>query len=193
MRWTRKVALAVIMGGLLVPLAGAASAAGPDNPPNFGVVDPLDANPTTERPGGFTGSCPWPNVVDQFLPEVEKCLPSAIGWAPDGVRIVSDPLIATSTGGSATGAFTFWCQSRVGLHFMVTAQGLTPSTTYTVHAFDLLAGTPIGTIATIRTDQDGNGGATGVVRLSPGGYDWAIHVGTALQTVPGDEIGFEVM
>lgn len=192
MRWMRVVAPVLLVGMFSLPLGGVASAGGPETPPDFGVVDPLDANPTTAH-HGFTGSCPWPNVVDQYLPEVEKCLPTAIGWSEDGVRIVSDPLVATSTGGSATGHFTFWCQSRVGLHFMVTVQGLTPSTPYAVHAIDVISGAPIGTIATIRTDRDGNGGATSVVRLGPGEYEWAIHIGSALQTKTGDEIGFEVM
>ena len=193
MRMTRVAVFALSVGMASILIGGVALAAGPTRAPDFGVVDPLDANPTTARPGGFTGSCPWPNGVDQFLPEVEKCLPAAIGWSEDGVRIVSDPLVATSTGGSATGAFTFWCQSRVGLRFMVTVQGLAPFTTYSVQAFDVATSSAVGTIATIQTDKDGNGGATGVVHLDPGGYDWAIRVGTVLETVAGDEIGFEVM
>lgn len=193
MRLTRLAVLVVLVGMASVAIGGVASATGPKEPPNFGVVDPLDANPTTARPGGFTGSCPWPNAVDQFLPEVEKCLPAAIAWAENGVRIVSDPLVATSAEGSATGTFTFWCQSRVGLKFMVVVQGLEPFTTYAVHASDVATSSAIGTIATIRTDKDGAGGATGVVNLDSGDYDWAIHVGAVLQTVVGDEIGFEVM
>lgn len=189
----RPVRIGVIVLVLLSVSAatGVAAASGPTKPPSFGVMDPLDHNPTTVAPGGFTGSCPWPNPVDAFLPEVQKCLPAAIAWAEDGVRIVSDPLQATETG-SGSGAFTFWCQSRVGLHFMVTVQGLAPNTSYAVHATDM-HGPGTSELGTIHTDATGSGGITGIVRLAPGGYEWAIHVGTALETVPGDEIGFEVL
>jgi hypothetical protein len=165
--------------------------AGPGGEPDFGTTDPLDANPNTyfsPAPGVvFTGSCPWPNSIDQFLPEVGKCLPTAVAWSTDGVRIVSDPLA-----GEGTGQFTFWCQTRTGLRFIVTVQGLTPMTTYSVTAHDLIADEHVGTIATLRTDAQGNGVVGGTVGLEPGGYDWEIHVGTVLHTLATDPIGFEV-
>jgi hypothetical protein len=176
----------VVLSVLLV--VSSVATAGPSGSPNFGVTDPLDANPTTysQPPQGpvFTGSCPWPNVVDAALPEVGKCLPTNIAWSEDGVRVVSDPLV--DAGDVVRGQFTFWCQARMGLRFLVTVQGLDPSTVYPVTS-DLF-----GTIATLRTDRDGNGVVGGIVALEPGGYETTIAVGTALTTRADDPIGFEV-
>ena len=187
LRVTRLAAVAVI-GSLSVIWTAGVAGAGPPGEPNFGTVDPLDHNPNTffQPPGGpvFTGSCPWPNAVDAFLPEVGKCLPASVAWSTDGVRIVSDPLVDASD--TVMGQFTFWCQSRTGLRFIVTVQGLEPNSVYPVTA------DAWGTIATLRTDPRGNGVVGGSVRLDPGAYDVSISVGTVLQTRVSDPIGFEV-
>lgn len=188
----RRLVNAVIFGSTVVLsvllVTTSIATAGPSGSPSFGVMDPLDANPTTyfQPPQGpvFTGSCPWPNVVDAALPEVGKCLPTAIAWSGDGVRIVSDPLVDASD--VVSGQFTFWCQARMGLRFIVTVQGLEPNTVYPVTS-DLF-----GTIATLRTDPHGNGVVGGIVALEPGGYDTTIAIGTALATRADDPIGFEV-
>lgn len=173
----------VTMAAVGLVLASATTAlAGPGSSPSFGVVDPLDSNPNTVA-GPFSGSCPWPNAVDAFLPEVEKCLPKSVGWAENGVRIVSDPLVGT---GGAWGAFTFWCQSKTGLHYLVTVHGLQPNSTYMIHS------PQGGHIGTLRTDPKGDGVAGGVMSLPPGDYEWDVHVGSALSTLANDAIGFEV-
>lgn len=176
-----RAATCVVIGvvGLVAPAAVAG--AGPSGPPDFGVVDPLDNNPTTVV-GPFSGSCPWPNFV--VLEDVGKCLPSAIAWSEDGVRTVSDPLVDSSN--VVMGHFTFWCQSRTGLRFIVTVEGLDPNTVYTVTA------AAFGTLAQLRTDPNGNGVVGGTLRLDPGSYETSISVGTALSTRSSDPIGFEV-
>lgn len=201
MRVRRLIVIMIVVGlGGIFALDGTA-AAGPTKVPEFGVVDPLDANPTTffsPAPGVvFTGSCPWPNSVDQVLPEVEKCLPGSIGWSPDGVRIVSDPLEPPVSTSTASGSFTFWCQSRTGLRYMLRVEGLAARQTYTVRAVPMGTEPALGVIAAFRSDQNGAGGVNGSIRLPGGIYHYAIQIHDAnhqvvLQTVPGDEIGFDV-
>lgn len=179
-RFLRAATCAVIgMVGLVVPATVAG--AGPSGPPNFGVVDPLDHNPNTFV-GPFSGSCPWPDFV--LIPEVGKCLPRAIAWSENGVRVVSDPLVDSSD--TELGQFTFWCQSRTGLRFIVTVEGLDPNTVYPITSG------AFGTIARLRTDPNGNGVVGGSLRLEPGSYGTAVAVGTALTTRSSDPIGFEV-
>lgn len=181
--WLRRIGVTVLVTAVLIPVTALVAIAGPGSAPGFGVVDPLRNNPNTHV-GPFTGSCPWPDSVDAFLPEVEKCLPAAIPWTTDGVRIVSDPMVGVNGG---HGTFTFWCQSRVGLRYILTVHGLEPSTVYHVTAEGY------GHIGMVRTDPSGGGRTGGVVQLAKGGYDWVVWVGDVLRSAPGDDIGFEVL
>ena len=179
---------------MVVVGAGVANA-GPRGPANFGVMEPTGIAAT---------GCPWPDGANGFMQNVEgvqKCLPQAIPWSYElseygpqaGVRVVSDALAATGEVAGAAGQFTFWCQSRVGLHYRVTVQGLAPNTTYPVTAVALAPGSPTD-FGTLRTDPAGNGVTGGVIQLAKGGYAIMVSVGTALAPDPADPvIGFSVL
>jgi hypothetical protein len=190
--WCRRgavVAAGVVLGGVAV--AGVASA-GPPGPANFGIMEPT---------GIADAACPWPDQANDFMQNVQgvqKCLPQAIPWSAEngvsGVRIVSDKVVAGpgAPSSAAVGQFTFWCQSKVGLHWRLTVQGLAPNTVYPVTAVGS-PGAPTD-FGTIRTDPNGDGVSGGVVQLAPGGYMIMVSVGTALVPDPFDpEIGFSVM
>lgn len=165
-------AVTVVVGGLFV--AAAPASAAPPGPPDYGVVEPS---------GIADKACPWPDGANESPDhaDAQKCLPTNIPWSgnfhpPDaaeptyGVRIISDTL----TGSMGTGQVTFRCQSRVGLQYKVTAQGLTPRTEYTVEVLQFGFGSR--TLGTFTTDRSGNGILNGTLHLDGGGYGFLFFV-----------------
>ncbi|HEU5085029.1 MAG TPA: hypothetical protein VFU14_16930 [Acidimicrobiales bacterium] len=157
-------------------MTAAPASAAPPGPPDYGVVEPS---------GISDKGCPWPDVVNEE-PEhadAQKCLPQSIPWSGNfhpedallptyGVRIISDAL----TGTTGTGQFTFRCQSRVGLQYKVTVQGLTPRTEYTVEVLHLGPQPMTHVLGTFTTDQSGNGILNGILQLDGGGYGFLVFV-----------------
>lgn len=178
MRTLARVLFTATMATVLVGALAIAATAGPPGPPAFGPSDGSTMETAND-------ACPWPDFLNGVLWQAgaRKCLPTAIPWSVDGVRIVTDPLVGT---GGAQGWITFWCQSRVGLHYIVTAVGLAPNTSYPVTA------TELGTLGTLHTDANGNGVVGGQVPLDPGGYEVLVSVGSVLTSPAGDDVGFEV-
>lgn len=159
--------------------------AGPSRPPSFGVMEPA------------SDACPWPGFLNGYMENVQgvqKCLPGSIAWASaeGGVRIVSDSLDATGVMPGAAGQITFWCQSKVGLRFMITVQGLAAWTSYEATGHVMGSGTMLE-FGTIRTDRNGNGIVAGVVPLAAGEYDVHVFVGNVLEPDASDpDVGFVV-
>lgn len=185
---TRRLARLAVCGiiGLIGPVAHMGPAgAGPFGPPNFGVMEPA------------SDACPWPDFLNGYMQTVQgvqKCLPGSIAWASaeGGVRIVSDTLDATGVIPGATGQVTFWCQSKVGLRFIITVQGLAATTSYETTGQVMGSATVID-FGTIRTDMNGRGIVAGVIPLAAGEYDVHVFVGNVLQPDAGDpDIGFVV-
>lgn len=173
----RSVACGLAVAAGVVMQAGIASA-GPPGPPAFGVMEPA------------SNACPWPDFLNDYMQNVQgvqKCLPASIAWASaeGGVRIVSDALEATGDIPGATGQVTFWCQSKVGLHFIVTVQGLAPAATYSVTGHVMGSSTVLD-FGTVRTDRSGNGIIGGVIALPPGEYDVHVFVGNVLEPASSD-------
>jgi hypothetical protein len=84
-------------------------------------------------------------------------------------------MVGTTAMPDATGQVTFRCQSRVGLQYKVTAQGLDPKTPYTVMALQLGPMTSI-TLGAFATDTRGNGILNGTLHLPKGGYGFMFFV-----------------
>ncbi len=168
-RATAATASVIVVVGALIMVAAPASAA-PPGPPDYGVVEPS---------GIADKGCPWPDAANESPDhaDAQKCLPTSIPWSGNdhggvtyGVRIISDEL----TGAVGTGQVTFRCQSRVGLQYKVTVQGLAPRTEYSVEALHLPS-TP-HTLGTFTTDPSGNGILNGTLDLEGGGYGFLIFV-----------------
>lgn len=165
----------VIAGAFIVAPAGSASA-DPPGPPDYGVVEPK---------GIADKGCPWPDEHNELEmhADAQKCLPASIPWSGNehdgvvsyGVRIISDNLVdGTNT---VKGQVTFRCQSRVGLQYKVTVQGLQPRTDYSVEALQFGYGPrPLGTLT---TDKAGDGILNGTLHLEGGGYGFLIFVNDA--------------
>jgi hypothetical protein len=159
---------------LMVLIVAAPALAAPSGPPNYGVMEPR---------GISDKGCPWPDEEndDPIHADAQKCLPQNIPWSvtehegvtSSGVRIISDDLVGEALP-AATGQVTFRCQSRVGLEYKVTAQGLEERTSYTVVALQFGAG-PV-TLGTFTSDTRGNGILNGVLHLPKGGYGFMFSV-----------------
>jgi hypothetical protein len=181
--------------GSTVVIGGGIANAGPSGPASFGVMEPT---------GIAASGCPWPDAANGYMQNVQgvqKCLPQAIPWSYEvgeqgpqsGVRIVSDAFEATGVITGATGEFTFWCQSRVGLHYRVTVQHLAPNTVYPVWGVALAPGSPTD-FGTLRTDPNGNGVTGGVITLPKAAYAFMPWVGNVLKPLDADPvIGFSVL
>jgi hypothetical protein len=174
---TRHILILAAMTVLLSLLAASVAIAAPGGPPDYGVMEPR---------GLADKGCPWPTAEndDPIHADAQKCLPQSIPWSEvehegvisSGVRIISDGMIGTTALPDATGQVTFRCQSRVGLQYKVTAQGLTARTTYTVMALQLgPAPSPI-VLGAFTTDTRGNGILNGTLHLPKGGYGFMFFV-----------------
>lgn len=171
----RHILVVAMSAALSSILAATAASAAPKGPPDYGVVEPT---------GIADKGCPWPDAQndDPIHADAQKCLPQSIPWSEtehdgvtsSGVRIITDDLVGTPAMSGATGQVTFRCQSRVGLQYKVTAQGLTAQGTYTVVAFQLGAGPT--TLGTFTADARGNGILNGTLHLPKGGYGFAFTV-----------------
>jgi hypothetical protein len=174
---TRNVLVLAAMTVLLSLLAASAAIAAPGGPPDYGVMEPR---------GLADKGCPWPTAEndDPIHADAQKCLPQSIPWSEvehegvisSGVRIISDGMVGTPAMPDATGQVTFRCQSRVGLQYKVTAQGLTARTSYTVMALQLgPVPSPIA-LGGFTTDTRGNGILNGTLHLPKGGYGFMFFV-----------------
>lgn len=172
----RSIVTVTAVMALLGALAVTPAVAAPSGPPDYGVMEPS---------GLADKGCPWPTEHndDPMHADAQKCLPQSIPWSEtthdgvtsSGVRIITDSLVGTAALPDATGQVTFRCQSRVGLQYKVTAQGLTPGETYHVSPIQFGSVDPVH-LGSFAADPNGNGILNGTLHLPKGGYGFAFMV-----------------
>jgi hypothetical protein len=174
---TRSILLLAVVTVLLSLTAASVAVAAPSGPPDYGVVEPR---------GLADSGCPWPTEEndDPIHDDAQKCLPQSIPWSQvehdgvveSGIRIISDGMVGTAALPEATGQVTFRCQSRVGLQYQVTAQGLAAKASYTVVALQLGPVPAPVTLGGFTSDTRGYGILNGTLHLPKGGYGFMVFV-----------------
>jgi hypothetical protein len=165
------VVLAAVIALVLV-VSPVAVFAGPPNPPNYGVVDPVGIDP------GLYG-------------DEEKIIP-APNSAEGQIHIVTDYLLDNSN--QDGGWVTFWCSSTVGFQYNIGAYDLEPLSVFAVNADGIeLTFDPNGPIeiegvhfslvglveldlGNLYTDANGLGGVNGIQTLAPDVYELFVRV-----------------